>query len=535
MKGEITKVSKGADFKERLLRGVDLVGDAVGSTMGPWGRNVILERRVHLVPLVTNDGKRVAKAINPRDPVERMAVRAICDAAEATDFKCGDGTSGSIVLAQAIIHEAFKHIQDRNDALGIASKQNKSVVQLRKEINEAKEVILKELEKKKKKITSLEDLEKVAITSVEDESLGKIIANMVKKVGEDGHIFVEEGFNFETETEIIEGMKFWGKLAANFMVTDINRMEASLENPKIIVTNHTIRSMRDFIRQGGGSILGEVSQKERQIVLMGWKFEKDFLHEVANMWRKQGFHIFCVKVPAILTEQLKDIAIYCGTTVVDENLNMKLSDIQLSDLGDAKRLIANAEETILVGGKGKKADIQKRIKELKDQILVEKLPEFRKKIEQRIADLASGIGVIRVGHNTQLEQGYVIDKAQDAVLATKQAFRDGTVLGGGMALKQISEKLPKDCILKNPIQATYKKIQDNAGEPLKIPDSVIDPYNVIRAQVENACSVAGALISAGTGVFDEMDATLDSLKDEIGKFAGKLQGKEIPEDPALDR
>ena len=539
MKGDITKVLRGAKFRKELLKGVDLVSDAVGSTMGNFGRNLLIERRVHVVPVVTNDGKRVAKAINPKDPVQRMAVRALEDAASNTDLKSGDGTTGTVVLAQAIIHEAFDRIGITDEVIKVTQDKNVkqvSVVKLRQEINETKERVLKSLEKKRIKIKSLEDLEKVAITSVEDNELGKVIAGMVKKVGEDGHVFAEEGFNFKTETEIIEGMKFGGKLAANFMINNPNRMEAELRDVKVIVTNHTVKSAANFVRNSNGdSIFGDISVKERQIVVMGWKFEKQFLIDVANMWRRKNFQIYCVKVPSLLTEQLKDIATWVGAGMVDENQNMKLSDLAPTDLGTLKKIVINAEETILVGGGGSKRDINRRIKEIKEQIKIEKLPEFKKKLAGRIASLASGVGIIKVGFDSQTEQIYVLDKIQDSVLSTKEALKEGTVKGGGLPLKEIAEKLPKDNILKEPLQACYKKIQENAGEEFKIPDGVIDSYSVIRAQVENACSVASVLIMASGGIYEEQDITLDEMKGEIVKLAERVGGERMPEDPALDR
>jgi len=431
MIGEITKTLSGEKFKKKLLKGVNKVGDMVGSTMGPYGRNILIERKVHEYPAATNDGKRVAKAIEPRDAIERMAVKAILNAAEVTDLKAGDGTTCTTVLSQAIIHEVFERIPDETfENLGLNPQEEVSVVALRKEINEAKEKIIKELEKDKRVINTLEDLEKVAITSVEDEELGKTIAKMIDKVGKDGHIYVEEGFNFETETEVIEGMKFDGKLAANFMVDDAHRLATELKNAKVIVTNHELKDFGTFNRGNNSSIMGDLSQQgDMTLVIMAWKFEKRFLIETAKL-REKGFRIYCIKLPSENTEKLKDISIYCGTPLVDKNQSMKLADVNISDLGEVKRITANFEETVLVGGKGTKKAVDKRIEELKDQLKIEKLPEFRKKMSRRISDLSSAIGIIKVGHNTQIEQFYVVDKAQDAVLATREAMRDGVVRGG---------------------------------------------------------------------------------------------------------
>ncbi len=537
MKGDITNVSFGSELREKLLRGVDLIGNQVGLTMGPYGRNNLIERRVHTVPIVTNDGKRAAKAINPKDPIERMVVRALSNAAENTDLKTGDGTTGTIVLAQAIIHTALEKISDpTHEKLGIKAKKI-SVVALKKEIDKAKELALAELKKQRKKIKTIEELTDVAVTSVEDEKLGKIIAEMVMKIGENGYIFAEEGFTFETETEVIEGMKFPGKVAANFMLNNPNRMELSLEKTKVLVTNMTVKDMGDFIKPKGGSVFADIQETgDQHCALIAWKFEKKFLLDVADLWRKTGFRIYCIKVPAILTEQLKDVAIYVGGSLLDENQNMKISDAHVENMGQVNRLTANAEECVLVGGHGKKEEIKKRIKEIEEQIKIEKIPEFKPRLKQRIADLSSGVGIVRVGHNTQLEQLYVLDKVQDAVLATKEALRDGVVKGGGLALKEIAEKLPEN-ILTESLKAPYHKIQENAGEEFEIPKNVVDPYNVIKVSLENACSVAGALITTGGAIYDEEDYTLEDFKNEIKKWADKVERKEnpIPEDPALDR
>src|SRR3990167_8569412 len=474
MKGDITQTKTGAGFVAKLISGVDLAGDMVGGTIGPYGRNVLIERRVHAYPIATNDGKRVIKAVNPKDPVERMVVRSLEDAANNTDLKAGDGTTGTVVLAQAIVHKVFHELEKNAPDLGVkmTGMKQMSVVKLRKDINEARDKVLKALEKSRRKITSLEDLEKVAVTSVEDEKMGKVIAGMVKKIGVDGHIFVEEGFTFETQTEVIEGMKFWGKLAANFMIIDRNRMETTLQKPPILVTNLTLKNVNEFGR-GEGNWLGDDLMKkgENVLVVMAWKFEKDFLRQIADIWKRTGFKIICIKVPAITTEQLQDVAVYVGTPLIDENTNMKLSDVSMTDLGSAEKLTANAEETVIVGGKG-----------------------------------------------------------------TKTAMRDGVVKGGGLALKEIVEKLPQS-ILTEPLKAPYQRIQENAGEPFEIPDHILDPYLVVKAEVENACSVAGTLITTFGGIYDEVDYTLENFTDEIKRWADKIQGIEnpMPEDPALDR
>ena len=536
MNQQITEISKGSVFTKELLKGVDLIADIVGATMGPFGRNITIERKVHSVPITTNDGKRVARAINPEDPIQRFAVRALCEAAESTDLKAGDGTSGTIVFAQAIIHKVFEQLGNDIDLEGVKMKSNRkaSVVGLRKEISDAKDKILKELEKHKKKANTLEDLEHIAITSVEDEKMGKTIADMIHKIGADGHVFVEEEFNFKTKTEIIEGMKFGGKIAAQFMLTNPNRMETYLENVPVLVTNHTIKGVFNLARPGGKWIVSDVEEDgENTLVILAWKFERAFLKKVADIWNKTGFRIICVNVPSILTEQLKDVSTYLGASFIDETQNMKLNQVGLSNLGKVKKFTANSQDVVLVGGGGKQEEIDKRIEEVKNQIKEEKLPEFRKQLEQRVGDLSAGIGVIKIGYDCQMEQLYVIDKVQDSVLATKEAFKTGMVKGGGVTLKEISAKLPKS-ILTESLLAPYNRIQENAGGDLEINEDVMDSYTSVKSIVENACSVAGTIITSYGGIYDKPDMTLDSLKDEILKLADKVGGREMPIDPDSD-
>lgn len=555
MKGEITQIIKGQDYKDKILRGVNLIGDVVGSTIGPFGRNVLIERRIHLVPIVTNDGKRVAKALNPKDPVERMAVRAICEAAENTDRQAGDGTTGTIVLAQAIINEAFGRLYEgqlEGSKVKLSGRERVNVVELRNQINETKDRVLRELNKKKKKITSLEELTKSAIISAESEELGKMIADMTYKTGVNGHIYAEESFTGETETEIIQGARIDGaKLAHKFMMLDAGRQESTILNAPILVTNHTIKNFEQFAYNDQGNWFGNdlMVQGKNAVVIMAWKFEKEFLQQTARIWQDReitqgnqrkllkGFKIFCVKLPSILTEQLKDISIYVNAKMFDEGANMKLSEVRVEDLGKADKLTVDAEETLIVGGAGRKDVIENRIKEVKEQLRNEKIPEFKKRYEQRIADLASGVGIIRIGFKSQLEQLYVFDKVQDAVFSTKQALKDGIVRGGGLALKEIAEKLPEGNILKGALSAPYERIQENAGGSLKIGPEIVDPYIVVKSQVENACSVAGTLITSSCGIFDEIDFTLEDFKEEIKKWADKVAKVEnpVPEDPALDR
>lgn len=288
---ETTYLVSKSDFKEALKRGTNKVADVVGRTLGPFGRNVLLERKVYKTPFITNHGLRVARSLTFEDPVENMAAQILIEAAERTAHRAGDNTSATIVLAQAIINEAFERIGD-TDNIGLQLKEGLgkgdkkiNVIELRRKIHETKEKVLKQLEKNKIEIKGVEDLEKVAFTSVEDKKLAKIIAEIVHKIGDNGHVFVQHGYHYETETEVVEGMKFGGKLAGQYAINDNAMDSCILEDVDILVTNHEIKSIHDLAKPDG-KFIGTDLQMQRnknRLVIFAWKFGKVALQQFAQL------------------------------------------------------------------------------------------------------------------------------------------------------------------------------------------------------------------------------------------------------------
>jgi len=481
-------IKKDNEAREALKRGIDAVVDVVKMTLGPRGRNCIFEYK-NKVPRVTNDGVSIAREIILKDEIEDLGAQTVIEAGQKTNQMVGDGTTSSMVLTQKIVEKAFEAFDTKSSLVG----GGQDPMSIKREIDRNCEKVVEELKKSAKKITKLEDIENVAITSMEDEKIGKIIAEMVKRVGVNGFISVDDSYNYETETDIIEGMKFYGRYAADFMITNARR-QAVFEDTDILVSNHNIETRHQII-----PIADKVlKNKKKKFVIFARKFSPEVLASIYNTARYAHFDILAVKIPSLLDEQREDICCYTGANFIDKEKGMELENAKLSDLGRAAKVIVTEEETIILGGGGNKKDIKERIKTLKENIKVEEDEMFRKKIERRIASLTGGVGVIKVGGKSDTEKYYLKAKIEDAVHATKAALEEGVVKGGGLALKEIAEKLDEN-ILTEALKSCYEQIQENAGGELKI-GNVLDPVKVVRVALENACSVAGTLITTSSAM-----------------------------------
>jgi len=505
-----TDIKTGKEARDALRAGVNKVADVVRSTLGPSGRNVVIWRK-NKKPQVTNDGVRIAQSIKLKDPTERLAADILVEAATRTNDIVGDGTTTSTVVAQRIINDGF----DKVDSGASLVKSTKNVMDVYREIEAAEREVVEELRKVAKPVKTREDIEKVAIASVENLPIGKAIAEMIEKVGKDGFITVEEGFSLETETDVISGMQFHGTYAAPFMVTN-EKKEAVFANASILVTNHEID--RPMALESLAAHL--VQAKKRELVIFASKFSKE---AVASFYAtsQAGFHILAVKTPSLTEEQLEDVAVYVGAKFIDKTKDMELESVMPTDLGLAEKIIVNHDDTAIIGGKGEARAVEERVALLKDHLKVEKHDVFKKKINQRIGSLSGGIGVIRVGALTEVERGYLKHKIEDAVNATKAALEEGVVKGGGVAFKEIADKLPDGHILKNALKAPYEQIQENAGGSLKVGPNVLDPVKVTRTALENACSVAKTLLTTECAIA-EKDDEIEHFKTYLKSFNEQL-------------
>jgi chaperonin GroEL len=466
-------VVTGNEAKVRLVAGVNRVANIVKTTLGPKGKNVILQRP-RRSPLVTNDGVTIADSVCSDDVVENLGIQTLIDVARKTNDTAGDGTTTSIVIAQSIINE-HSNI-DKNKAKTIGGNSGKGV-EIYKEIQKSKDLALDLLDKMAKPVKTIEEVEKVAMASLEDEFLGKMVAEMVMEVGENGRVLIEEGYNNKIETEIVKGMRFYGKAGVPFFQN--NRKESIFTNIEVVVTNIHVEDPLYDLEPIAKKLL-EASKSK--FIVIAPKFSSDVLTSIALTASKNGLKIMPIKAPSLTEEQLEDVATYCDAKFINGQEDMSLTDMELKDLGLVKKIVTTQDDTTILGGRG---NVNERIKVLKEHMDLEKDDMFKKKIERRIASLASSTGIIRVSASTEAEKGYLKFKIEDAINATKCALEEGVVKGGGVALKEVAEKLGKENALYKSLQSPYNQIQENAGEPFEVSPDIVDPVKVTKSALEN--------------------------------------------------
>ncbi|PIR82418.1 chaperonin GroEL [Candidatus Kaiserbacteria bacterium CG10_big_fil_rev_8_21_14_0_10_59_10] len=519
--------------RSALKRGVDTVAGAVRITLGPRGRNVAIDRSWGS-PVVTNDGVSIAKEITLKDKFENMGAAVVKEVANKTNDKAGDGTTTAVVLMQAIIHEGFKRT-----AMGA------NAIAVRRGIEAAAKDAVDELKKMAKPVSGKQDIRQVAIISAESEELGTTIADTVSKVGKDGVVTVEESQSFGIESDFVEGMEFDKGYVSPYMITNADRMEAEVKDAAILITDKKISAVKDIL-----PLLEKMAQAgKKDLVVIADDVDGEALATFVVNKLRGVFTVLAVKAPGYgdrKKEMLQDIAITVGGQVVSEDLGIKLENAELAMLGRANRVVATKDSTVIVGGKGKKADIESRVAQLRKQIENTDSKFDREKLEERVAKLSGGVAVIRVGAATETEMKYLKDKIEDAVNATKAAIAEGIVSGGGSALAKVGEKLSKKVdanahdeytigyrILLSALSAPLMQIAHNAGredgavilqdvvkkggsygfdaaadaDEVNIVDmfeaGIIDPVKVTRSGVENAASAAAVLLTTEAAIADE--------------------------------
>ena len=518
------------EVRAALKRGVDIVAGAVRVTLGPKGRNVALDKSWG-GPTITNDGVSIAKEITLADKFENMGASIVKEVATKTNDKAGDGTTTAVVLTQAIIHEGLKRT-----AMGANS------MMVRHGIEAAAADAVAALKTMAKPVKGKEDVRQVATIAAESAELGKAIADIVEKVGKDGVVTVEESQSIGIETDYVEGMEFDKGYVSAYMITNAERMEAEAKDASILITDKKISVIKDIL-----PLLEKIAQSgKRDLVIIADDVDGEALATLVVNKLKGVFNVLAVKAPGYgdrKKEMLSDIAITVGAQVITEDLGLSLEKAELNMLGRANRVIATKDSTTIVGGKGKKADIEKRVGQLRTQLENTDSKFDKEKLDERIAKLSGGVAVIRVGAATETEMKYLKDKIEDAVNATKAAIAEGIVPGGGAALAKVSAKLAKNIegiakskgdefavgygILVGSLTAPFKQIVRNAGREDEmvllaeissggnkgfnaatgevvdmVEAGVIDPVKVTRSGVENAASAAAVLLTTEAAVAD---------------------------------
>ncbi|RZO36203.1 MAG: chaperonin GroEL [Rhodospirillaceae bacterium] len=507
------------DARTRMQAGVDTLADAVKVTLGPKGRNVVIDKAFG-APRITKDGVTVAKEIELEDKFENMGAQMLREVASKTNDEAGDGTTTATVLAQAIVREGCKSV-----AAGM------NPMDLKRGVDAAVEAVIEELRKKAKKVSSDEEVSQVGTISANgDTDVGAMISDAMQKVGKEGVITVEEAKSLSTELEVVEGMQFDRGYISPYFVTNAEKMFAEMEDPYILLHEKKVSGLQSML-----PLLESVVQSSRPLLILAEDVEGEGLATLVVNKLRGGLKIAAVKAPGFGDRRkamLEDIAILTGGQVISEDLGIKLENVTLDMLGTAKKVTITKEETTIVNGAGKKADIQGRCNQIRAQIDETSSDYDREKLQERLAKLAGGVAVIRVGGATEVEVKEKRDRVEDAMNATRAAVEEGIVPGGGTALLRASKVLDKLSpgnddqrvgveIVRKALQAPVRQIAENAGvegsivvgkmldkkdanygynaatdkfEDL-VKAGVIDPVKVVRTALQDAASVAGLLIT----------------------------------------
>jgi chaperonin GroEL len=521
----------GEDVKKKLKNGIDTVADAVKVTLGPRGRNVVLDKG-YGGPTITNDGVSIAKEITLKDKFENMGAEIIKEVASKTNDLAGDGTTTATVLTQALVDEGL-----RQTTMGI------NAMAVRTGMEHASVDIVAALKDMATPIDGLEGIKQVATISAEDAELGEKIAETIDKVGKDGVVTVEESQSFGVETEYTEGMQFDKGYVSPYMVTNPERMESEYKDAHILLTDKKIASVQEIL-----PLLEKVAQTgKKELVIIADDVEGEALATLVVNKLKGGFSVLAVKAPGYgdrKKEILDDLAITTGGTVITEDLGLKLETVELEQLGKADRVVSTKDNTTIVGGGGTKVAIEDRVAALKAQLEQASSKFDKEKLSERIAKLSGGVAVIRVGAATETEMKYLKLKIEDAVNATRAAIEEGIVPGGGTSLARAAAVVAKDMdsktlereemigysIVLKALEAPLKQIADNTskldgavvvqkvkeaggnagydaakGEMIDdmIKAGIIDPVKVERAGVQHAVSAAAILLTSEAAITDE--------------------------------
>ncbi len=516
----------GGDARARMLRGVDILADAVKVTLGPKGRNVVLDKSFG-APRITKDGVTVAKEIELADKFENMGAQMVREVASKTNDVAGDGTTTATVLAQSIVREGAK---------GVAAGMNP--MDLKRGVDKAVAAVVEELKKRSKKITTQAETAQVGSISANGETeIGKMISEAMQKVGNEGVITVEEAKGIQTELDVVEGMQFDRGYVSPYFITNAEKMICDMDQPYILIHEKKLSGLQPML-----PLLETIVQSGRPLMIIAEDVEGEALATLVVNKLRGGLKVVAVKAPGFGDRRkamLEDIAILTGGQVISEDLGIKLESVTLAMLGKAKKVVIEKENTTIVEGAGKKADITGRCNQIRAQVEETTSDYDREKLQERLAKLAGGVAVIRVGGSTEVEVKERKDRVDDALHATRAAVEEGIVPGGGVALARASlvlGKLKVDNedqrhgveIVRKALQSPIRQIAENAGEDGAVISGkvlenneynwgfdaqsgefkdmvkagIIDPTKVVRTALQDAASVAGLLITTEAMIAD---------------------------------
>jgi chaperonin GroEL len=544
-------VKFGADAREKLLRGVDILADAVQVTLGPKGRNVVIDKSFG-APRTTKDGVSVAKEIELADKFENMGAQMVREVASKTNDAAGDGTTTATVLARAIVREGSKSV-----AAGM------NPMDLKRGIEKAVDAVVAELKKRSKKVKDNEEIAQVGTISANgDKEVGNMIAEAMSKVGNEGVITVEEAKGLETELDVVEGMQFDRGYISPYFVTNPEKMIAELDDAAILIHEKKLSSLQPML-----PILEAIVQSGRPLLIIAEEIEGEALATLVVNKLRGGLKVAAVKAPGFGDRRkamLEDIATVTGGQVISEDIGIKLENVKLNMLGTAKKVRVDKENTTIIDGIGKKADIQARVSQIKKQIEETTSDYDKEKLQERLAKLAGGVAVIRVGGATEIEVKERKDRVDDALNATKAAVEEGIVPGGGTALLYASKALANltgdnedqtqgIAIVRRAIQYPIRMIVHNAGQEASIvvgklleqksntygydaqtekfvdfiEAGIVDPTKVVRVALQNAASVAALMITTEAMITDRPEKKISPPAGMGGGGMGGMDGMDF--------
>ena len=524
----------GEEARKALLSGIDQLANTVKVTLGPKGRNVVLGKKFGS-PLITNDGVTIAKDVELEDAFENMGAQLVREVATKTNDIAGDGTTTATLLAQAIVHEGLKNV---------SAGANPMV--MRKGMEKAVETAIETIKANSETIKGSDDIARVGAVSSGDESVGKLIAEAMDKVGASGVVPIEESKTAETGLEVVEGMQFDRGYISPYMVTDTDKMEAVIDDPYILITDKKISSIQEIL-----PLLEQIVKTGKKLVIIAEDVEGDALATLLVNRLRGNFTCVCVKAPGFgdrRKEMLKDIAILTGGTYISSELNMNLPDTQITDLGTARQIKVTKDNTVIVDGAGDANEIKARIAEIKNTISVTTSDYDKERLQERLAKLSGGVAVIKVGAQTEVAMKEQKLRVEDALNATRAAVEEGIVAGGGTAyvnaipaVEKLVAKLSGDektgaQIIARALQAPIRQIAENAGvdgsivyDKIRssrkvgygynaysetycdmIPSGIVDPTKVTRTALENAASIASCVLTTESLVADKPDPKADA-------------------------
>ena len=523
------EIKYGAEARSALEAGVNKLADTVRVTLGPKGRNVVLDKSFG-APLITNDGVTIAKEIELEDGFENMGAQLIKEVASKTNDVAGDGTTTATVLAQAMVHEGMKNL---------AAGANPII--LRKGMKKATDAAVEAIREMSQEVTGKDQIARVAAISAGDDEVGEMVADAMEKVSKDGVITIEESKTMKTELDLVEGMQFDRGYISAYMATDMDKMEAVLEDPYILITDKKISNIQDIL-----PLLEQIVKSGAKLLIIAEDIEGEALTTLIVNKLRGTFSVCAVKAPGYgdrRKEMLKDIAILTNGTVISDELGLELKDVTMDQLGRAKSVKVEKENTVIVDGMGDKEEIAARVAQIKHQISETTSDFDREKLQERLAKLAGGVAVIRVGAATETEMKEAKLRMEDALNATRAAVEEGIIAGGGSAYIHASKEVAKEVeklegdektgarVVLKALEAPLYHIAANAGlegsviinkvkeseigvgfDALKeqyvdmVKEGILDPAKVTRSALQNATSVAGTLLTT--------EAVVSTIKEE---------------------